>query len=103
MQTLTFERYGIYISNIKSNNSFIFYFPLKINDRNIKIKMENKRIELNELQRHSFIYILNILQNSVNNKNLNDDGDTNDNKDIIDENIIKDFKIVDLEIFHVSK
>ena len=65
--------------------------------------MENKRIELNELQRHSFIYILNILQNSVNNKNLNDDGDTNDNKDIIDENIIKDFKIVDLEIFHVSK
>ena len=65
--------------------------------------MEKKRIELNELQRQSFIYILNVLQNSVKNKNLNDDGDTNDNKDIIDENIIKDFKIVDLEIFHVSK
>ena len=103
LQTLTFERYGIYISNIKSNNSFIFYFPLKNNDKNRKIKMEKKRIELNDLQRQSFIYILNVLQNSVNSKNLNDDGDTNDNKDIIDENIIKDFKIVDLEIFHVSK
>jgi hypothetical protein len=64
--------------------------------------MEKKRIELNELQRQSFIYILNVLQNSVNSKNLNDDGDTNDNKDIIDENIIKDFKIVDVEIFHVK-
>ena len=101
LQTLTFERYGIYISNIKSNNSFIFYFPLKNNDKNRKIKMEKKRIELDELQRQSFIYIINLLQNSVNNK-LNDSSDTNANKDIIDENIIKDFKIVDLEIFHVS-
>ena len=102
LQTITFQRYGIYISNIKSKNSFIFYFPLKSNDKNSKIKMEKKRIELNELQRQSFIYILNLLQKSVNNKILNDEGDTNDNKDIIDENIIKDFKIVDVEIFHVK-
>ena len=33
------------------------------------------------------------------NSKLKGAGDTNDNKD---ENIIKDFKIVDLEIFHVS-
>ena len=102
LQTITFERYGIYISNIKSKNSFIFYFPLKSNDKNRKIKMEKKRIELNELQRQSFIYILNLLQKSVNSKILNDAGDTNDNKDIINENIIKDFKISDVEIFHVS-
>ena len=101
LQTFTFQRYGIYISNIKSNNSFIFYFPLERNDKNRKIKMEKKHIKLNELQRQSFIYILNLLQTSVNNKNLND-ADDNNNKEILDENIIKDFKIVDLEIFHVS-
>jgi len=102
LQTITFERYGIYISNIKSKNSFIFYFPLKSNDKNRKIKMEKKRIELNELQRQSFIYILNLLQKNVNSKILNDADDTNDNKDIINENIIKDFKISDVEIFHIS-
>ena len=104
LQTITFQRYGIYISNIKSKNSFIFYFPLKSYDKNKKIKMEKKRIELNELQRQSFIYILNFLQKNVNSKILNDSGDTNDNKDkdIMDENIIKDFKIVNIEIFHVK-
>ena len=102
LQTITFRRYGIYISNIKSNNSFIFYFPLKDNDKTRKIKMEKKRIELNELQRQSFIYILNLLQKSVNDKNLNDTGDNKYNKDIIDENIVKDFKIADIEIFHIS-
>jgi hypothetical protein len=104
LQTITFQRYGIYISNIKSKNSFIFYFPLKSYDKNKKIKMEKKRIELNELQRQSFIYILNFLQKNVNSKILNNSGDTNDNKDkdIMDENIIKDFKIVNIEIFHVK-
>lgn len=102
LQTFTFQRYGIYISNIKSNNSFIFDFPLINNDKNRKIKMEKKEIELNDSQRQSFIYILNLLKNNVNNKNLNDSDDKTDNKDIIDENIIKDFKIVDLEIFQVS-
>jgi len=102
LQTITFQRYGIFISNIKSNNSFIFYFHLQKSDKNRKIKMEKKRIELNELQRQSFIYILNLLQRDVNNKNRNETNDTDDNKVIMDENIVKDFKIVDLEIFHVS-
>lgn len=103
LQTSTFQRYGIFISNIKSNNSFIFYFLLQKSDKNRKIKMEKKRIELNELQRQSFIYILNLLQRDVNNKNSNDTNDTDDSKVIMDENIVKDFKVVDLEIFHVSK
>lgn len=103
LQTSTFQRYGIFISNIKSNNSFIFYFLLQKSDKNRKIKMEKKRIELNELQRQSFIYILNLLQRDVNNKNRNDTNDTDDSKVIMDENIVKDFKVVDLEIFHVSK
>lgn len=103
LQTSTFQRYGIFISNIKSNNSFIFYFLLQKSDKNRKIKMEKKRIELNELQRQSFIYILNLLQRDVNNQNRNDTNDTDDSKVIMDENIVKDFKVVDLEIFHVSK
>lgn len=103
LQTSTFQRYGIFISNKKSNNSFIFYFLLQKSDKNRKIKMEKKKIELNELQRQSFIYILNLLQRDVNNQNRNDTNDTDDSKVIMDENIVKDFKVVDLEIFHVSK
>ena len=81
-QTDIFERYGIYISNKKDNNSIVFSFNFK--------KKENKSVEINETQRQSFIYLINLVKEAISNNN------NNDNK-----NNMKELNVVDLEVFHI--
>lgn len=83
-QTDKFERYGIYLSSKKENNSLVFSFNFK--------KKENKSIEVNETQRQSFIYLINLVKDMVNNN------DENKNKD---KNNMKELRVKDLEVFHI--
>ena len=86
-QTDKFERYGVYLSSKKDNNSLIFSFNFR--------KKEYQQIELNNAQRQSIIYLLNLIKNMIfNNENkdrLNDEDNEN----------IKYLNITDLEIFYI--
>lgn len=96
-QTNKFERYGIYLSNRIQNNSFVFSFPL--NNKNFGKILESESFELNNYQRQSLIYLLNLVKNLNNDDNNNKDKDSKDNNNNIDEE--KYFNITDLEIFHI--
>ena len=82
-QTDIYERYGIYISNKKDNNSMVFSFNFK--------KKENKSVEISDTQRQSFIYLINLVKEAISNNN-------NDNKN---KNNMKELNVVDLEVFHI--
>lgn len=81
-QTSLYERYGIYLSSKKENKPFIF----SLSSRK---KLESEYIEINNFQRQSLIYLINLI------KKMN----TNNNKN--KEKNEKDFDITDLEIFHI--
>ena len=87
LQTDKFERYGVYLSTKKDNNSLIFSFNFR--------KKECQQIELNSAQRQSIIYLFNLIKNMKFN---------NENKDKYNDEYkenIKDLNITDLEIFHI--
>lgn len=86
-QTDKFERYGIYLSTIKDNNSLIFSFNFR--------KKERQLIELTNTQRQSIIYLLNLIKEMIFNNGSKDKIKDNDKDNI------KYLNITDLEIFHI--
>ena len=84
-QTSLYERYGIYLSTKKENKPFIFSLTSRK-------KLESEYIEINNFQRQSLIYLINLIKKMKTNNNNNKDKENND---------MKDFDITDLEIFHI--
>ena len=86
IQTNIYERYGIYLSTEKDKKSFVFAFK---SGKFIEIEY----VKVNNIQRQSLIYLINLIKN-MKNKDNNKDKDKENND-------IKDFDIIDLEIFHI--
>ena len=86
-QTYIYERFGIFISNKKENNCFIFSF-------NFNNKKERKIIDINDTQKKSFIFLINLIKDLKFNNEKKD-------KDKEKDNEIKNLNIIDLEVFHI--
>lgn len=88
-QTEIYERFGIFISDKKQMQNiktFVFSF-------NFGKKEENKIVEINDNQKKSFIYIINLIKDlKFNSENKGKDKDRN---------YIQDLNVTDLEIFHI--
>jgi hypothetical protein len=82
IQTEIYERYGIYLSTQKEKKSIVFAFK---SGKQIEIEY----VKFNKNQRQSLIYLINLIKNM---KTKKKDKEKND---------IKDFDIMDLEIFHL--
>ena len=88
-ETNLYERYGIYLSTQKEEQSIIFSF-------NFEKEMEKEYIKINNSQRQSLIYLINLIKNmKLKNNNLIA---KNENEK---RNVIEDFDIIGLEIFHI--
>jgi len=85
-QTEIYERFGIFISNKKENNAFVFSF-------NFGNKKEINIVDINNNQKKSFIFLINLIKDlKYNNENKDKDKDKDN---------MKELNINDLEIFHI--